>query len=565
MLLNPNRVIVRTLPDTYHLNDITKTIKSSSDQSVLSQYTKLESDYPTHDNDLLLKVSKFYNELAKVSEFNKLLVGRLGLKPLPTKTSKMSQATYDKKMNNRTLRTLSGHLFTTKSLRIIQDAYNKVFNDYLSTKDIKFLMTLFIQRAIFNNCHLGISHDLRKEQYGYDNIEEMHHLLSLCYVEMSYVTDGTENKVRKGKKSPFSSSQMCRFRLTEDRYQLICQKLPYLLEFVHNVVAQVLKTNPKNQLSELQIESEATITRVINCRSIVVGAYKLCDESTRVKVLKELIELASAKGLDITKDNQTYVGSVVTSRTGRVFEILGGVQMASKWFKKLNYSNNHYNDPVIMSTSKDTYYNYDLASSQPNIILHFHNKLVELGYIENSELPALEKYTTDKEYRDTYFKVYDITIGSGKKLGLATMFGAEASHCPGSTTKKILKTTNKINQWKYDPLYRDITGFYKVFAQYIRDHLIDENGILFNGVRNVDTINEYDNIKDSQLVACMLQGLESQFIMNLTIELYNNGYKVFSNEFDGVITNKPIDQSIIDKVIELTSFTRANPVIKDFI
>jgi hypothetical protein len=324
-----------------------------------------------------------------------------------------------------------------------------------------------------------------------------------------------------------------------------------------NLVVESLGLIP---LTDEQVEVYQYITSNFNIttiNSIYDTTYNLV-KSTKPELMDQLLLLRNE--VDTIKlhhgtDNDTdveYTPAVINSKVGRLFEVgNGSVQGMSKTIKAWNYSN------------KDKYVNWDIRSSQLSVITLLNEK-----YDLELELPTIEKFSTDKSFRKEYFDYLDIEEECEKPLYYSTLFGAQAKNSYKCVCYNLLgQDEDKIEQWKNDRLYLEIRSFYKVLGNKLR-----HEKELFNGILTIDATekvktksgrNKYKYSK-SQLVAFMMQGIESSFIFKLILECKKNNIPVYSYEFDGLVSGHGITEEIINNAKELSGFTNAVLEVKDF-
>ncbi len=257
-------------------------------------------------------------------------------------------------------------------------------------------------------------------------------------------------------------------------------------------------------------------------------------------------------------------------KTGRITEIGGGFQNADKYLKHI----------LIKDLNL---YNYDLKNSQALFLLE------ELWYSEIKCL-WLKKYLADpKKMKNklaekigipvSVFKncFYAMIMGANPKLDVRVFNKAIQQYIvPGSVYRYIYEYCKKdvkraktlhraflreikalnlaVKRWR-DYIYSSKDLRYNYTHSRVKywknacDMKYKEFGIVNNELLSFDE--DRDPNKETckrEIAAFMLQGLEAVFIHNLIIECSEKGIPVYRNEYDGLITGRPIPEKLVDKI-----------------
>jgi len=264
-------------------------------------------------------------------------------------------------------------------------------------------------------------------------------------------------------------------------------------------------------------------------------------------------------------------------KSGRLFEIGGGFQSASRAMKRVSIKN----IPEL--------YNYDIKGSQGFILQQeMENYGIKCGW--------LRKYLGKKDAKITYAKRTGITVDIWKECFYALIMGAKAPNKRGdvyktianyfkndetkvdSTHKRFLSVTAGLR--KATDKWRDI-----LFSKPIKQHRSIYKGcmrwknacnMIFKDYYILDKKDPEHSLVDAdgnksniyrpkckrELAAFILQGQEALFIHWLTVLCSKNDIPVYRNEHDGIITGKKIPPKIIKEARTKSGFKEAEIVIK---
>jgi hypothetical protein len=306
---------------------------------------------------------------------------------------------------------------------------------------------------------------------------------------------------------------------------------------------EMLKTLSKLKAPLLQIEDK-------DSKQYKSAYGKYINEAYKVQKLFE--NVIAVKG-DYMKCKVVHTSEC---KTGRIFAS-SGLQGMSREMK-------------AAALKGVKYHNYDLKSSQLNLFINLLNKL---NY-DTEELLQFSK----KENQYKLAEELKITIDEFKKILYGLLFGANHSKVTSSIYEELAVT----EEYKRD-LVKSITIHFQPLLdaiKYVKTlfHSRHTLNLMFEYSRN-SNINLYNhcgkryeynveekntNQRDSELLCFYLQGIESRIIHELTVKCAENGITVYSNEHDGLITNKEIPQELIDNVFQSLAVEEMELVEKVF-
>ena len=276
-----------------------------------------------------------------------------------------------------------------------------------------------------------------------------------------------------------------------------------------------------------------------------------------------------------------YKAAYSIQGSGRISEIRGGFQNASRYFKYLFYRH----VPNI--------YNYDLKNSQATMLME---ELEKCGF----QCSWLKKYIEEADVKKELAATIGISVDLWKDCFYALIFGAEAERQHGAIyeniyeyfrgdlsktktayrsfkriLKELLTATKKWRDYLYesdDKRYHYHHDGFKYWKNACGMHFKDYGIKKKNG-----NIHLYDKLNDNRLItskplinrckrrlaAFMLQGKEACFIHNLTILCHENNIPVYKNEHDGIITGKNISEELIDAAALMAKVNSPHMEIKE--
>lgn len=290
----------------------------------------------------------------------------------------------------------------------------------------------------------------------------------------------------------------------------------------------------------------------------------------------KLIETTSDKGDLLYAYNVAHKPQV----SGRLTEIGGGLQNASRVFKYLAFKSNK------------AVFNYDLKSSQANILKQELKKC-------NIDGSWISEYMDDPEAKKTFSAIVGVDTETWKKCLYSTFMGANPG-LPGSAIQRALiayfndEDKAKKALSKYKDVARDLLSACIKWRDYIISpdshylydsrrggyrHWKNASGMKHKryGLDRNDNIVLMESVEDHKkepekyeikilkktsvlkrkLAAFILQGQEACFIHQLTLLCKAHKIKVMKNEHDGIITNKPIPIELVTEASKLAGLEGA--------
>jgi len=283
------------------------------------------------------------------------------------------------------------------------------------------------------------------------------------------------------------------------------------------------------------------------------------------------------------KDNPLYKyrAAYDIQMSGRLTEINGGFQSASKYFKR-----------SFFRDMKHLKMNYDLKNSQAYILLQ------ELKACK-IKCAWLESYLEDSSAKDKYAGKVGISVDLWKECFYALIMGADAKSRYGKAIfqgiknyysgdeKRAVKAHNKFvkvageliqatEEWRdyifsnqegrYHYQYGGVKYWKNACGMHFKNYGItnDEDGksVLIGRLQEEKEIRSKQDINSCKrkLAAFILQGQEACFIHHLTIICSQNGIPVYKNEHDGIITGEKIPKILVREAAKLSGLK--NPELK---
>lgn len=275
-----------------------------------------------------------------------------------------------------------------------------------------------------------------------------------------------------------------------------------------------------------------------------------------------------------------YKAAYSIQGSGRISEISGGFQNASRYFKNLFYRH----VPNI--------YNYDLKNSQAIMLME---ELEKCGF----QCSWLKKYIENHDMKKELSDKIGIPIDLWKDCFYALIFGAEAESRQGviyENLKEYFKGDLYKTEEAYQSFKRILTKLLKAAKEW-RDYIYASDdkryhyqhdgfkywknacGMHFKdyGIKKKKgNIHLYDKLNNNRLItskprinrckrrlaAFILQGQEACFIHNLTILCRGKNIPVYKNEHDGIITGEKITKKLIDEAAKMAQIHSPHMEIK---
>jgi hypothetical protein len=280
------------------------------------------------------------------------------------------------------------------------------------------------------------------------------------------------------------------------------------------------------------------------------------------KCIHDIHNLAKASENGIIVDGiLRYQQDYSPKSTGRIFESYG-FQSLSKGAKR-----------AAMIDIGDVY-NYDIRSSQIAALCQEAEKV-------GINTSVLRDYMEDPNAKIRYAEKCGFTAPDGKvhstvwkKCLMSLVFGSSMAKYYGTPYEIIREfdAMNVLNLFKQfeevaAPFQRLIKSWNRKLDKYVSTRAKNhKHGRFFTNSAGMKINLDKDEIASSKkkLSAFILQGLESGFIHHLTTMADQYGYRVLSNEHDGLVTIGEIPEKAIQIAKDLSGFELASLEIKKF-
>lgn len=272
-----------------------------------------------------------------------------------------------------------------------------------------------------------------------------------------------------------------------------------------------------------------------------------------------LIRDRAAIALMEQDSNEFYQQTLRPIRTGRVQEVGAGYQGIMRRSK-------------AVLVHGQNLFNYDIVSAHPNIWLELLRQY-ERKALRKRVKPLATKYhecfrkrIANKRYLNYKAGKLKVETKDLKKMVLAFLYSGNMNATPIADARIKGMNMGKFNNfvqpiklarqklWEYicaDPEFTDTN-------KKLKSVIVNAAGCKLNVEKS------WSNQKTKKKVlAHLTQGAEKLFIHTLIIDCTNNGIPVVCDEHDGIVTKKPIPESLISSVQEKTNF-RLNIVEKPF-
>lgn len=285
-----------------------------------------------------------------------------------------------------------------------------------------------------------------------------------------------------------------------------------------------------------------------------------------------------------------YSAAYIPQRSGRLSEIGGGLQNASRIFKHRAF--------IHVKTAK----NYDLKASQAAILI----QELDVCHLDSS---WLRKYIGDDNAKQTYADELGINTDTWKKCLYSTIMGS-VPHLPKTAVINALrdhfeldkgqsKSRAHISAKQALKVFKDVAGDLIRVCNKWRDYIISpESHYLYDTRKGYrcwfnacgmhhkrycldrnDRLLLMTTVKKHKanpqkyaltplktrktaaakrsLAAFILQGQEACFIHELTLECKKHNIKILRNEHDGVISDKKIPAKLVSLAAQKSGLQRA--------
>ena len=329
--------------------------------------------------------------------------------------------------------------------------------------------------------------------------------------------------------------------LMEDGYTLPTSKIARNSQGHALPQPKVRRTKNKKRVARNIVTSlEAMVRRPINMPAIELA---MCDQQIAYEVALWLSHTEMANKLrrrlvaqhanlnvilhSFDPQTSTYAPSYSPTRTGRVSEMHGGLQNSCRLIKAA----------ALLDTNL---YNYDMVSAQ---VVCLHHLMEKYGVDD----PWVRAYLADDNSKNIWANKLGIQVDTWKTCLYATLMCAKPTYRKNHTalSRAIYADVGgesghpraKLQELEtaLRPLYTELDALLLAIHK-----KMDQNKVgIHNGMKKIIP----KGLKDSKIMASLLQGLEAAFINEL-IKSHHKG-TVVANEHDGIITTHKIsDQAI---------------------
>jgi len=261
--------------------------------------------------------------------------------------------------------------------------------------------------------------------------------------------------------------------------------------------------------------------------------------SLRGKYHNHLNLLNVAYSREISRNGKflTYKPQYELTSTGRKTEVGGGFQTASKAMK-------------AAALEEVPHYNYDIVACQVNIAHSLHTE---------SDIPskALKKYINDPKSKNKHAEALNLTTDEWKVCFYPVLMGADLSENEYKDVYSffIEKFGTKKGTRQFRKFLKRIKGITTAHQKYAEKLMqqCNEQGRILNSARRPFEFKRDSTNQRRKLLAHMLQGAEANYIEVITKLGQETGtFSVLANEHDGVITDRPIPEEVIEEAKRIT-------------
>ena len=256
-----------------------------------------------------------------------------------------------------------------------------------------------------------------------------------------------------------------------------------------------------------------------------------------------------------------YKAAYRVQKTGRIGEIRGGFQNASREMKAAAYE------------GIANLHNYDLKSSQVNGLI----QQFELADLETHWLKDYRDYPNAKQY---YSDALGVDIDTWKDCFIALLMGARSikagpiyrnlrHYCeetgqPDSTADELLNRFNELT----DPLQKQLSRWHRFL---LGGYLTTDYAYRYAGKRYLRNptgkklcVDDLKGNRSGKVAAFVLQGQEAAFIHWLTLLSCDYDFDVVGNEHDGLITIGTIPDEAVNEAATRSGLKHASLSEKPF-
>jgi hypothetical protein len=305
-------------------------------------------------------------------------------------------------------------------------------------------------------------------------------------------------------------------------------------------------------------------------RSDTLSNKKILNKATsRYRVDRHCADTIQIDAVTVEDFRHSYIPAYRVARTGRIYEIGGGLLSCTREMKMAGFQN------------IDEIYNYDLKSSQA------YGLKQQLEAI-NVETTWLTEYLNNPNAKKEYATLLGISVDCWKRCLYSIFFGANIQRAvkKGAIYDCFLHETADPNKAltlyiklldTIQPLKRSILKWHKwLRTEYLTKASYQARGekYITNSTGKKLSVTQVEkeakSKKDRSLVtrriaSFVLQGSEAAFIYHLMILGEAYGYQVLSNQHDGLITIGKVSQEAIDIASTNSGFKYPFLDIKSFL
>lgn len=297
-------------------------------------------------------------------------------------------------------------------------------------------------------------------------------------------------------------------------------------------------------LSPQPINRTAINTILLNQKELLNSHIDGISTTNARRLRNDIYNLESI--LAFTDKDDLYSPQYKMCSTGRVYQYnSGGFQNLRSELKALVLSG-------------ITYYNYDLSSAQPRILqnqFQLHN--IDCPWLDTLLISDKQSYASEINIPLKLWKTILCSIIFGASFQPLTSledFITQVENEPNSVAATLVSGLGNLpSTYKtYINLQEQFSEFYPQIKKYFRSlqslrkaqMANSTKGGYFRNALNLPTREKQGN----KLAAHVIQGIEQLYIDTLIILCAANSISVYAHEFDGLITNQPIPQQLIDQV-----------------
>ncbi len=281
-----------------------------------------------------------------------------------------------------------------------------------------------------------------------------------------------------------------------------------------------------------------------------------CANPLKYIASERCLDAVIRQGLSIHQGIGIYVPAYTTSKTGRMFEMGGGMQSVCRAYKAAAYA-------------MENVQNYDLKSSQLTALLQ-----IAGNELAPQHRQCLHDYTTSD--KACYAKEMHVDTDTWKMCLLALFFGAKLAPSLLCSIYKELFTYHG-QDWakaqKSFARFKDVAqpfidlrdDWFHVLTRLVHRASYQKRGIRYLNNALGKTMQVQPGWSAGKVSAFLLQGLEAAFTYAIIELAPQFDYEVLANEHDGVVVEGEIPEEAQDLAKFVSGFQAAQLVPKSFI